>query len=295
MPGFSLIDFDGLSKPGTLLIEKISNALGRHFDPSQTARMALAEAEANRIRTMSEAETEIEVNALRSRAAARFINEEMTNQANIESVVQKAIPHLNDNTAPEDIEDDWITNHLDRCRIVSDGEMQEIWARILAGQANNPGSFSRKTVNLMADLDKRDAELFMNLCRFRWGVNHEVRPLVFDVRHDIYNRCGINFASLRQLEALGLAHFDDLSGFVILDLPQKVPTIYHNRSLSLTFPSDSEVNLNIGKVLFTQYGSELSRVVRTNFIEGFFEGFFEYVCDQWASYSPTPQGSTLGN
>ena len=42
--------------------------------------MALAEAEANRIRALSEAETEIEVADLRTRAAERVLNEEMTIQ-----------------------------------------------------------------------------------------------------------------------------------------------------------------------------------------------------------------------
>ena len=291
MPGFSLINFDGLSKPGTLLIEKISNAFGRHFDPRQTIRMALAESEADRIRTISEAETEIEVNDLRSRAAARFINEEMTNQANIESIVQKAIPHLNDNTAPEDIEDDWITNHLDRCRIVSDGEMQEFWARILAGQANNPGSFSRKTVNLVADLDKRDAELFTSLCRFIWIVQNGRVPLVFDVQHDIYNGCGINFGSLGELEALGLVRFEGLAGFEVLDLPKKITVFYGERPVDLILPRDSENKLAVGNILLTQSGLELSRVVNANVVEG----FCEYVYEKWARDSLVPPEGTHGN
>ena len=284
MPGFSLINFDGLSKPGTLLIEKISNAFGRHFDPSQTIRMALAQAEANRILTMSEAETEIEVNDLRSRAATRLINEEMTNQANIESIAQRAIPHLDDNAVPDDIEDDWITNFFDKCRIISDDQMQELWARVLAGQGNNPGSFSRRTINLMADLDKRDADLFRNLCLFRWRVQREVEPLIFDTQHEVYNECGINFGSLGQLETLGLARFHGLAGFEMLDLPKSVTAIYGGRRVSLTMPSDSGNKLAVGEVLLTQSGRELSEVVRTEVVNG----FFEYVYARWARNSLVP-------
>ena len=34
------------------------------------------------------------------------------------------------------MEEDWIANFFDKCRIVSDSEMQSLWARVLAGEAN---------------------------------------------------------------------------------------------------------------------------------------------------------------
>ena len=80
---------------------------------------------------------------------------------------------VTDDASPEDMEDDWIRNLLGKCRIVSDQDMQELWARILAGEANEPGSVSRRTVNLVADLDKRDAESFMAVCRFVWQLHFE--------------------------------------------------------------------------------------------------------------------------
>ena len=284
MPGFSLIDTSGLAKPGTLLVEKISNAFGRHFDPSQTVRMALAGAEANRIRALSEAETEVEVADLRARAADRVLNEEMTRQENIENITKKAVSELTGNASPEDIENDWMTNYLDKCRIVSDDEMQELWARILAGQGNNPGSFSRKTVNLVADLDKKDVELFASLCCFAWVVRGESYPLVFDTQHEIYNQWGITFRFLAQLEALGLVRFDSSPEFDIVNLPQKVNASYGNRPVQLTFPKESENKMYIGKVIFTQAGSELFRVARANVVEG----FFDYVYDRWAGESLVP-------
>ena len=182
-----MVDF---LKPATILFEKIANALGRHFDPSQTIRIAIAEADASEIRAkgdakahraleLSKAETDIEVTALRQRAATRFINEEMKKQVNMEDIAENAAGLLTDNASPENMEDDWITNFFDKCRIVSDGQMQNLWSRILAGEANNPGSFSRRTVNLMADLDKQNAGLFSNLCRFNWRLENQTNPLIF--------------------------------------------------------------------------------------------------------------------
>ncbi len=50
--------------------------------------------------------------------------------------------------------------------MISDEQMQALWAKILAGEANGPGRFSKKTVNIVASLDKSDAEAFTTLCGF---------------------------------------------------------------------------------------------------------------------------------
>ncbi len=50
MSSNSLINFGGLSKPATVLIEKISAAVGGIFKPYQIVRVAKAEAAAERIR-----------------------------------------------------------------------------------------------------------------------------------------------------------------------------------------------------------------------------------------------------
>jgi hypothetical protein len=147
----SLIDIGKLSKPATVLIEKISDAVGGVFKPYQIVRVARAESGANRI----QAESQIEITDLHRRAMYRFLEEEAKKQLNIEAITQNALPLLEDKSAPENVADDWITNFFDKSRIVSDKEMQQLWSRVLAGEANAPGAFSKRTVNLLADLDKR--------------------------------------------------------------------------------------------------------------------------------------------
>ena len=46
MAEFSLINLSGLSKPATVLIEKISNAVGMVWEPRQIRRVAQAKADA---------------------------------------------------------------------------------------------------------------------------------------------------------------------------------------------------------------------------------------------------------
>ncbi len=253
--------------------------------------MAEAEAQADRILRVSAAETDIEVDELRQRAATRFANEEMTKQVNMEDIIEKALPSLDDNANPEAMENDWIMNFFDKGRMVSDDDMQQIWAGILAGEANNPGTFSRRTVNLVADLDKRDAELFRNLCGFAWKIG-AIQPLVFDVHADIYNRNGITFDSLGQLEALGLIHFSGIGEFKRISLRRQAAVLYYRRAVILEFSSDRDNELLTGVTMLTQSGKELAPICGSTPVEG----FFDYVYDRWAgeglvpSREPAPEG-----
>ena len=192
-----MINLGDMSKSATVLIEKISGAVGGYFKPYQIKRVAKAESEAELIK----AEAQIQISDLQRRAVNRFIAEEAKKQENIETIAGKAIPQLEDKSKPEEMEEDWITNFFDKCRIVSDKEMQSLWATVLAGEANSPGSFSKRTVNFLGSLDKADARLFTTLCGFGWYLGNVI-PLVYDEQESIYNEAGINFDILTHL-ALG--------------------------------------------------------------------------------------------
>ena len=276
-------NFGDLSKPVTTLIEKISDAVGGIFKPGQIVRVAKAEAEVSRI----QAESQIQVSDLYRRAIHRFLEEEAKKQLNIEAITQKALPLIEDKSAPQNVADDWITNFFDKSRIVSDGDMQLLWSRVLAGEANVPGTFAKRTVNLLADLDKVDAELFTNLCGFVWKIEDFV-PLVFDTDGEHYNRRGINFSSLTHLESLGLIKFEGIPGFVRQELPKIVAATYHGKPTNLTFPYEGKNMLSVGYVLFTLAGQQLAPVCGSTPVEG----FYEFVYDRWASESLVPKRET---
>ena len=76
---------------------------------------------------------------------------------------------------------DWMANFFDKCRIISDEEMQGLWAKVLSGEANAPGSYSKRTVNFLASMDKEDAALFTALCGFAWSFpGGYANPLIYN-------------------------------------------------------------------------------------------------------------------
>ena len=273
----SLVNLGKLSKPADTLIKKVSSAVGGIFEPWQIKRIAKADAEASLIK----GKAEIEVTDLHRRAMHRFVEEEANRQENMETITEKAIPQLEDGSDPSKMEDDWVTNFFHKSRIVSDSEMQDLWASILAGEANSPGTYSKRTVNFLGDLDKRDAELFSALCSFGWFVG-TFTPLIFDAKASIYNDKGLNFDTLTHLDSIGLIQFSNVSSFVRTNLQKHFTVTYCGDHLRLTMEKEEGNELNIGTVLLSQVGIELARVCQASGVDG----FFDYVKEKWNKHLP---------
>lgn len=281
----SVINLGKLAKPADTLIKKVSSAVGGIFEPWQIKRVAKAEAEANLLK----AKAEIEVTDLHHRAMHRFVEEEANRQENMETITEKAIPQLDESADPSKMEDDWVTNFFDKSRIVSDSEMQDLWASILAGEANKPETYSKRTVNFLGDLDKRDAELFTALCSFGWHVG-SFTPLIFDCQSTIYNDRGLNFNTLSHLDSIGVLQFNNIAGFVRTNLPKNFTVSYCGKPLSLILPKEEGNQINIGMVLLTQVGQELARVCQAPGVEG----FVGYVKEKWHSHIPEKKDTEQG-
>lgn len=273
----SLVNLGQLSQPADTLIKKVSSAVGGIFEPWQIKRVAKAETEASLIK----AKAEIEITDLHRRAMHRFVEEEANRQENMEAITEKAIPQLEDGSDPSKMEDDWVTNFFDKSRTVSDNEMQDLWASVLAGEANSPGSYSRRTVNFLGDLDKRDAELFSALCSFGWFVG-AFTPLIFDTQASICNEKGLNFNTVSHLDSIGLIQFNNLSGFSRTGLLKNFMVAYCGEPLNLTMGKEEDNKLSIGKVFLTQVGIELARVCQAPRVEG----FVDYVKEKWSQHLP---------
>jgi hypothetical protein len=266
----SIINLGELSKPATVLIEKIAEAVGGIARPWQIKRVAEAQAEADKIHTIAQ----IEISELQRRAVTRLFAEEARKQNNIESITAKALPELNSDAKPEDIEDDWIASLFDKCRLISDEEMQKLWAKVLSGEANSPGRFSKRTIGLLASLDKSDAKMFSTLCSFTCSVGGELVPVITNYPNHIYAKNGIDFALLAHLESTGLIrlNFTPNHMFSINGLEQETVIDYFGQKIFIRFDSsDTDNELAVGQVLFTQAGEQLSSICGAKCLDDFFE------------------------
>ncbi len=273
MPGDSpIIKIEDLTKPATELVKRVSDGVEGYFKPFQTKRMAKAEAEVAKIA----AQADIDVSELQQRAAARFLVEEAKKQVNMETITAKAVPQLAESATPQDIDADWITNFFDKCRIVSDDDMQALWAGVLAGEANSPGSYGKRTVDALGSLERREAELFALLCGFVWDITVP-QLLVYDAKAPIYNDQGIHFPSLTHLDSIGLVTFEHLAGYNLLELSQTIDTSYYGKPLKVRFAGEKDNELDIGSAVLTEVGEQLATVCQSQPVDG----FYDYVREKW--------------
>ncbi|MBI3935236.1 MAG: DUF2806 domain-containing protein [Acidobacteria bacterium] len=270
--GFN-INIGRLSEPATILVQRISDAIEGYYRPYQIKRIAEAEAEADRIKAVSQ----IEITDLQRRAVARFIAEESKKQANMESITAKALPDVKDDARPQDVEEDWLAHFFDKCRLVSDNEMQQLWAKVLAGEANSPGRYSRRTVSILSSLSKEEAGLFQNLWSFSWQIDRTPYVLVYDYQSPVYNSRGINFQSLRHLDDIGLISFDAIAGFRLQYLSKEILAEFGKEIFIILFNKADNNILEMGQVMISQEGRELAHLAALDHKPV----FKEYVIQQW--------------
>ncbi|MCK9619621.1 MAG: DUF2806 domain-containing protein [Methylobacter sp.] len=270
--GNSLVNLGDLSKPATVLIEKISAAVGIVYEPSRIIRKARAEAEAEKIKAISK----IELTELESRGVERFIQQEARKQENIEQITAQAAAQLTHDAKVENLDEDWVAYFFKQCDTVSDSDMRSLWARLLSGEASNPGTFSKRTVDFVSSIDKKDAALFTTFCQFVWLMG-EPTPVVFEVEDEIYTKHGINFATLKHLDSIGLISFETVSGYVRKGFGKYTHSYYFGRSTLIEFGNDISNQIEIGHVLLTSIGKELVSICGSSQNQD----FYQYVIDKW--------------
>lgn len=278
---FSLVNLGKLSKPINTLFEKISLHLGAFLKPTHIRREAKAKAEASIIK----ANAEIEVQTLKDRAAARKEAEEIRNQRNLEQILVSAVPQVNDNAKPETINDDWLANFFDKGKLISEPEMQDLWSKVLAGEANSPGKFSKRTVNFLAEMEKEDADSFSKLLNFCIDLGHP-NLLIFDHKAPIYEKNGIDFRSLKHLESLGLIQVSDFADFVLEVKHPRFMIRYFDQDISVDLSRQDKKQLPLGKARLTKLGLQLAGLCSTKPIPG----FVKYIISgPWRAIQPPTQ------
>ena len=112
--------------------------------------------------------------------------------------------------------DEWIDDFFDKARKCSDENIQHLWAKVLAGEAKNAGSFSKKTLSILTEIEPEDAKIFANLNHFKCKISFtdpeesekilggDIVLVFVEDNPEIYREYGISFNSIQQLESYGL-------------------------------------------------------------------------------------------
>jgi len=206
----SIIEFKG--KPVEKLIEVISSGIGVLYTPRKIRTEARAEAERNLTLAKARAEEMLIMNdaenELASRAGQRIIHQELSRQKNIEDIADKVLEYLGDSTSETPLEKDWKDRFFTKAQDVSNEELQEIWAKILAEELTSPGSTRLKTLDVLSNLSKIEASYFNTACSLVLEDGILIELKLDELGNRYY---GMSYGQILVLVEAGLIHQGSLS------------------------------------------------------------------------------------
>jgi Protein of unknown function (DUF2806) len=271
-------DLIGISKPLTKLLEVISSGMGTLYKPTGIRREASAQADA--IRLLGNAQQETDMNRvlamatteaatkvflveaslqIEERARIRLEHREVQRQSNLEAVAESAIAHVSEKNSSEKVDENWKTRFFNIAEDVSEPQMQELWGRILAGEVAVPGSYSVRTLEVLKNLSKEEAELFQKI---RYLSLDQGQILKVRGETDL-GSSGISFDEILHLREAGLlADGDSLSSEMHIPENRNFMILGYNGKVLLIELSDKTVKqIDLNVLVLTKAGVELLSLI----------------------------------
>lgn len=211
----------------------------------------------------------------------RILYQEEKRQRNIQEVLGKAAnAATNAEVLDQEPDHDWTARFFSSVQDVSSEEMQTLWAKVLAGEVERPGSTSTRTLSILRDLDQTTASLFRTLCSLASTIflpdgsilDSRVISLGGNASSNTLERFGLHFGRLNILNEHGLVISDynswrDYRSCIAIRIDGawrvSLPFMYQDRSWGL-FPNEereSEEEFRVSGVALTASGSELAGVI----------------------------------
>lgn len=262
-------------KPLEKLITLIGQAIGTVYEPRKIRKKA--EAEAYRIEKLAEAKakgllitSEAEL-TVAERAHNRAFMQQIDGQVNIENIIDKTGAYLGETANSEMVDRDWANRFFSKAQEVSNEELQEIWAKILATEVATPGAISMRTLNILSDLTAIEGELFQAFCSLAFDHDGIYHPL----GGRIYQEYGLAYGQLQKLRSARLVHTND-NLIMTLHYDSALggwPIDWNGKNYLMSNGTEKDIDFNL--IALTPEGEELMKLVKVPKNPAYFLAFQE--------------------
>lgn len=200
--------------------------------------------------------------------------EYMRNTENLIDTAVKSSKYIDPNKTNDiKMDNDFFWNTIEHAKTVSSDEVQELVAKIIAGEYNKPGTYSMSTLQTLKMLGKNELELFERMCSLCVNDN-EIPKTVFllpETLRPIMDSLGIDFSSLQALQTLGLFLPNDMSHSIGNPEKKNYTLKYFNRNIR--FEPTHETNFKIeipGYFGLSITGKQIIKHLNPKFIDDYF-------------------------
>ena len=229
-----------------------------------------------------------------------IVHEMMDRQENIDTLIASAIrriaqdPERPTETEASDVtsDDDWFDVYRREAADRSAGEMREAFVRVLAGEIQQPGTFSVQTLRVLGAMSTKTAENFRraaSICISKANSDARIPAVGGSLGKNCLGDVGLSFDVLTSLTENGLVHPDyscrmpygplhENNLGVSLPPNLQLPFLHQGHKWVLLGTTDSakkKAVLVIGAA-FTQAGRELLSVVELESMPHFTERLRDY-------------------
>jgi hypothetical protein len=153
---------------------------------------------------------------------------------NLINIGAKATDYI-DNSKSSDIsfDNDFFWGIIEHAKAISNEEMQNLIAKIIAGEYNQQGTYSMDTLQVIKMLGKEELKLFENLCVLLINSNQipENLFLLPESAKVFMSKLKIDFESLQMLQTLGLFLPNDMTRSIKNPVGKKFEVIYFDKKI----------------------------------------------------------------
>lgn len=177
--------------------------------------------------------------------------ENLRHTTNLIDTAVKSSKYIDPNKKNEvAMDNDFFRNTVEHAKTISNEEVQELIAKIIAGEYNNPGSYSMSTLNSIKMLWKDELELFERIWSLiiNWTQIPKILFTLPKNARDFLSELGIDFGKLQILQNLGIFLPNDMSTRLENKEKQKFAIQYFNQQIIF-----SPINENISEIKMPEF------------------------------------------
>ena len=222
---------------------------------------------------------------------------------NTAAIVTRAQDIVGDTQVPNQEPDhDWTARFFNYIQDVSSEDMQLLWARVLAGEVERPGTISLRTLGILRNLDRRTAKSFRRLRSISvcldiegQGKEGQIESHIMDCRavslgkhagQNSLQSYGLRFDTLNELNEHGLI-IAEYNSWYDYKLCIGIESGANTLKLPLTYqgtrwwlePLDKSrtfQDFKLNGVAMTRVGKELSRVIEIERVPAYDQALIHY-------------------
>lgn len=217
-------------------------------------------------------------------ASAKNTYKQLKNQNDIVQIALDSAKDGTDFSRDSNVDEEWLDRFMDSAKFVSDEQMKLIWGNVLAREFEQPNSTPPSVVRILSEITPTYANVFQTLCSLRilfWkdGILSPIKSqIILPDKHEYLDKYNITFATLSELEMLGLIQYSSALHFITKFSAQQIPKLRLSYGIEtatvIKFP---DKQFPIGSVLLTAAGEAIARCTEQQIIDGHFSEVIEYM------------------